>query len=37
MSAGNVQCPREMRCKYRPNEKPFTLKNVVKSIKEAFD
>ena len=36
MSAGNVQCPREMKCKYRPNEKPFTLKNVVKSIKDSF-
>ena len=36
MSAGNVQCPREMKCKYRPNEKPCTLKNVVKSIKDSF-
>ena len=37
MSAGNVDCPREIKCKYRPNEKPFTLKNVIKSIKDAFD
>jgi hypothetical protein len=33
---GAGECPREMRCKYRPNEKPFTLKNVVKSIKDSF-
>jgi len=30
------ECPREIRCKYRPNEKPFTLKNVIKSIKDSF-
>jgi|TARA_R110000824_G_scaffold310096_2_gene497408 hypothetical protein len=30
------ECPREIRCKYRPNEKPFNLKNVVKSIKDSF-
>ena len=33
---GAGQCPREIRCKYRPNEKPFTLKNVIKSIKDSF-
>jgi len=33
---GAGECPREIKCKYRPNEKPFTLKNVVKSIKESF-
>ncbi len=33
---GAGECPREITCKYRPNEKPFTLKNVVKSIKESF-
>ena len=30
------ECPREIRCKYRPNEKPFNLKNVIKSIKNNF-
>ena len=30
------ECPREIRCKYRPNEKPFTLKNVIKSIKDSL-
>ena len=30
------ECPREIKCKYRPNEKPFTLKNVIKSIKDSF-
>jgi len=30
------ECPREITCKYRPNEKPFTLKNVIKSIKDSF-
>ena len=33
---GAGECPREIRCKYRPNEKPFTLKNVVKSIRDSF-
>tara|TARA_Y100001973_G_C5161868_1_gene313926 strand:- start:421 stop:720 length:300 start_codon:yes stop_codon:yes gene_type:complete len=33
---GAGECPREIRCKYRPNEKPFTLKNVIKSIKDSF-
>ena len=30
------ECPREIRCKYRPNETPFTLKNVIKSIKDSL-
>ena len=29
-------CPREYQCKYRPNEKPFNLKNVIRSIKKQF-
>ena len=29
-------CPREYQCPYRPNEKPFILKNVIKSIKKQF-
>ena len=33
---GAGECPREIKCKYRPNEKPFTLKNVIKSIKDSF-
>ena len=33
---GAGECPREISCKYRPNEKPFTLKNVIKSIKDSF-
>ena len=36
VSIGAGECPREIRCKYRPNEKPFTLKNVIKSIKDSF-
>lgn len=34
---GAGECPREITCKYRPNEKPFTLKNVIKSIKDSFE
>ena len=30
------ECPREYQCPYRPNEKPFNLKNVIQSIKESF-
>ena len=30
------ECPREYQCPYRPNEKPFDLKNVIKSIKDQF-
>ena len=30
------ECPRQYQCPYRPNEKPFNLKNVVKSIKKQF-
>jgi len=33
---GAGECPREIKCKYRPNEKPFTLKNVIRSIKDSF-
>ena len=29
-------CPRQYQCPYRPNEKPFDIKSVVKSIKEQF-
>ena len=36
VSLGAGECPREIKCKYRPNEKPFTLKNVIKSIKDSF-
>tara|TARA_R100000655_G_scaffold54242_1_gene92214 strand:- start:247 stop:552 length:306 start_codon:yes stop_codon:yes gene_type:complete len=30
------ECPKEYKCPYRPNEKPFILKNVIKSIKDQF-
>ena len=30
------ECPREYQCPYRPNEKPFDLKSVIKSIKDQF-
>ncbi len=30
------ECPRNYQCPYRPNEKPFILKNVIKSIKDQF-
>ena len=30
------ECPKEYQCPYRPNEKPFILKNVIKSIKDQF-
>jgi len=30
------ECPRQYQCPYRPNEKPFDIKRVVKSIKEQF-
>ena len=30
------ECPRQYQCPYRPNEKPITLKNVIKSIKNQF-
>ncbi len=30
-------CPREYQCPYRPNEKPFSLKNAIKSIKKQFN
>ena len=30
------ECPREYQCPYRPNEKPFDIKSVVRSIKEQF-
>ena len=30
------ECPREYQCPYRPNEKPFDLNNVIKSIKHQF-
>ena len=30
------ECPRQYQCPYRPNEKPFNLKNVIKSIKDSF-
>ena len=30
------ECPKEYQCPYRPNEKPFNLKNVIKSIKKQF-
>ena len=30
------ECPRQYECPYRPNEKPFILKNVIKSIKKQF-
>ena len=30
-------CPREYQCPYRPNEKPFNLKNVIRSIKKQFN
>tara|TARA_R100000988_G_C3868829_1_gene102774 strand:+ start:144 stop:449 length:306 start_codon:yes stop_codon:yes gene_type:complete len=30
------ECPRQYQCPYRPNEKPFDLKSVIKSIKDQF-
>ena len=30
------ECPRQYECPYRPNEKPFDIKSVVRSIKEQF-
>ena len=30
------ECPKEYQCPFRPNEKPFILKNVIKSIKDQF-
>jgi hypothetical protein len=30
------ECPKEYQCPYRPNEKPFDIKSVVKSIKDQF-
>ena len=30
------ECPRQYQCPYRPNEKPFNLKNVIRSIKDNF-
>jgi hypothetical protein len=30
------ECPRQYECPYRPNEKPFQLKNVIKSIRDQF-
>jgi len=30
------ECPRQYQCPYRPNEKPFDIKSVVRSIKEQF-
>ena len=32
--AGN--CPRDYQCPYRPNEEPFDIKSVIKSIKNQF-
>ena len=29
-------CPREYECPYRPNEKPFNIKAVIRNIKEQF-
>ena len=30
------ECPREYQCPYRPNEEPFDIKSVIKSIKDQF-
>ena len=30
------ECPRQYQCPYRPNEKPFDIKAVIKNIKEQF-
>ena len=30
------ECRREYQCPYRPNEKPFDIKSVIKSIKDQF-
>ena len=30
------ECPREYQCPYRPNEEPFDIRSVVRSIKEQF-
>ena len=30
------ECPKEYQCPYSPNEKPFILKHVIKSIKDQF-
>jgi len=31
------ECPKEYQCPYRPNEKPFNLKDVIKGIKKQFN
>ena len=33
---GAGECPRQYQCPYRPNEKPFDLKSVIRSIKDQF-
>ena len=33
---GAGECPKEYQCPYRPNEKPFDLKSVIRSIKDQF-
>ena len=30
-------CPKEYQCPYRPNEKPFDLKTIIKGIKKQFN
>ena len=30
------ECPRQYQCPYRPNEKPFDIKAVIRNIKEQF-
>ena len=30
------ECPKEYQCPYRPNEKPFDIKSVIRSIKDQF-
>ena len=30
------ECPKEYQCPYRPNEKPFDIKRVIKNIKKQF-
>ena len=33
---GAGECPKEYQCPYRPNEKPFDWKSVIRSIKDQF-
>jgi len=36
MTTCRLECPKEYKCPYRPNEKPFDIKSVIRSIKDQF-